>query len=747
MAKGFLVLLLLLLAAQIVRSSVDPEIRRSHKRWREDYDGGYSKTKSQIRAGGLQEKHVHATNALAKKYDNFGNLESLLFDREELKKYVLHYLQTHGFTKHPLIAENHEQRKSASSHLHGHRDSSLSELSNDNGKYKYSGDFPGLENQGGGLVNEDHSSSKAEELDYKTKQDRKQSEHRKKVDTKIIRDKAKHKQRHNSGHESQRTESHATNKRSPISEEKSRHHRQYSPYQFAQDLLAKKYSLPIYYSVREEDGKGSAHSYLHLSSNGQGVETKGKHRQYNKKRKYSAKGRQVSSKTNREGINLDKTSHQESKHKSKNAVKVSPLYAWPQPFDQEESKYEQQSRDEGHFTARYKSRVHQSSERDHKSVKHGNVMKVKSTPDLDSHNLKYKDNLRSRKHSSAGHRSGKRDFIAVRPRQSLELEGFDVQPVHSKVRHQRKRKAPRGKKQLFSKSSESLRQSHEQERKGRRKSTVTSESHEQNDHFKSGGARKKSRQRETERKGSYIERSAKHARRKNTKSSFRKDSRKDQQGARKKNIVALKSEKKSRDSKKERVKKKSRRHGGRKTAVGRKSSHPGQTSHTEKSYTALQDNHSQKKARRKSYVARKSSKHRIHEKNNHRRGTKRSALHRKAKTTAHKREMSMRHKDSQKAKFSATWESLDKRKIPSWYDEAKFGIFVHWGVYSVPSLGSEWFWYHWKGQHMQKYVDFTRENFPPRFSYSEFAPMFRAEFFDAKQWAQLVARSGARYDS
>jgi alpha-L-fucosidase len=44
------------------------------------------------------------------------------------------------------------------------------------------------------------------------------------------------------------------------------------------------------------------------------------------------------------------------------------------------------------------------------------------------------------------------------------------------------------------------------------------------------------------------------------------------------------------------------------------------------------------------------------------------------------------------ARFDPTWESLDSRPLPAWFDQAKFGIFIHWGVFSVPSFGSEWFW-------------------------------------------------------
>ena len=51
-----------------------------------------------------------------------------------------------------------------------------------------------------------------------------------------------------------------------------------------------------------------------------------------------------------------------------------------------------------------------------------------------------------------------------------------------------------------------------------------------------------------------------------------------------------------------------------------------------------------------------------------------------------------------KIKYKATWESLDSRPLPKWYDDAKFGIMIHWGVYSVPSYGNEWFWSLWEGK-------------------------------------------------
>jgi len=57
-----------------------------------------------------------------------------------------------------------------------------------------------------------------------------------------------------------------------------------------------------------------------------------------------------------------------------------------------------------------------------------------------------------------------------------------------------------------------------------------------------------------------------------------------------------------------------------------------------------------------------------------------------------------KHLNRQPKKYSPTWESLDQRPLPGWYDQAKVGIFLHWGVYSVPSFGSEWFWKYWKGE-------------------------------------------------
>ncbi|XP_071813119.1 alpha-L-fucosidase-like isoform X2 [Apostichopus japonicus] len=96
-------------------------------------------------------------------------------------------------------------------------------------------------------------------------------------------------------------------------------------------------------------------------------------------------------------------------------------------------------------------------------------------------------------------------------------------------------------------------------------------------------------------------------------------------------------------------------------------------------------------------------------------------------------------------RYTPNWKSLDSRPIPDWYEDAKFGIFIHWGVYSVPSFGSEWFWWYWQGQHSINYEAFMRSNYRPGFTYTDFAPAFTAEFFNPKHWADIIEASGAKY--
>ncbi|MEM9940063.1 MAG: alpha-L-fucosidase [Planctomycetota bacterium] len=103
-----------------------------------------------------------------------------------------------------------------------------------------------------------------------------------------------------------------------------------------------------------------------------------------------------------------------------------------------------------------------------------------------------------------------------------------------------------------------------------------------------------------------------------------------------------------------------------------------------------------------------------------------------------------------KGPFESNWSSLEKYEIPQWYKDAKFGIFIHWGAYSVPAFGSEWY-------PRQMYIDTKRrgDNFfqhhideygpQKEFGYKDFIPQFKAEKFDASAWAKLFKETGARY--
>ena len=138
-------------------------------------------------------------------------------------------------------------------------------------------------------------------------------------------------------------------------------------------------------------------------------------------------------------------------------------------------------------------------------------------------------------------------------------------------------------------------------------------------------------------------------------------------------------------------------------------------------------------------------------------------------------------------RYNDSWASLDSRPLPEWFDDAKFGIFIHWGVYSVPSWSpvgeyAEWYWDRLRNQddnevtaafhngtpHTRKQQRHDPRSSPnppptnspallapplrlcaatygPSFRYQDFAPMFKAELFNATAWADLFRRSGARY--
>ena len=110
--------------------------------------------------------------------------------------------------------------------------------------------------------------------------------------------------------------------------------------------------------------------------------------------------------------------------------------------------------------------------------------------------------------------------------------------------------------------------------------------------------------------------------------------------------------------------------------------------------------------------------------------------------------------------YEPTWESLDQRETPEWFEDAKFGIFIHWGLYSVPAYTNkgtyaEWYWHslvadpsQFNEKRLKRHLvttEFHNDNYGEDFEYPDFRKMFKAEFFDPIEWANIFKRSGAKY--
>jgi len=97
-------------------------------------------------------------------------------------------------------------------------------------------------------------------------------------------------------------------------------------------------------------------------------------------------------------------------------------------------------------------------------------------------------------------------------------------------------------------------------------------------------------------------------------------------------------------------------------------------------------------------------------------------------------------------RYQATWESLKKYNTPDWFRDAKFGIFIHWGVYSVPAYSSEWYprlMYQQGSDEFKHHVaTYGPQN---KFGYKDFIPMFKAEKFNPQEWVALFKKAGAKY--
>ena len=96
--------------------------------------------------------------------------------------------------------------------------------------------------------------------------------------------------------------------------------------------------------------------------------------------------------------------------------------------------------------------------------------------------------------------------------------------------------------------------------------------------------------------------------------------------------------------------------------------------------------------------------------------------------------------------FQPNWELLKGYQIPQWYEDAKFGIFIHWGAYSVPAFESEWYPRRMYEQGTPVFAHHVETYGPQdKFGYKDFIPMFQGEHFDPDAWAQLFAEAGAKF--
>ena len=97
--------------------------------------------------------------------------------------------------------------------------------------------------------------------------------------------------------------------------------------------------------------------------------------------------------------------------------------------------------------------------------------------------------------------------------------------------------------------------------------------------------------------------------------------------------------------------------------------------------------------------------------------------------------------------YLENFQSLSGHKAaPDWFADAKLGIYFHWGVFSVPAFSSEWYP---RNMHIEGHPVFNHhlETYGPlsEFGYHDFVPMFKAENFNAAEWAELFAKAGARF--
>ncbi len=96
--------------------------------------------------------------------------------------------------------------------------------------------------------------------------------------------------------------------------------------------------------------------------------------------------------------------------------------------------------------------------------------------------------------------------------------------------------------------------------------------------------------------------------------------------------------------------------------------------------------------------------------------------------------------------FHSDWKSLGNHQVPDWYRDAKFGIFIHWGLYSVPAYANEWYSRNMYQQGEDAFKHHLATYGPQdKFGYKDFIPLFKAEKFDPAHWAKVFKEAGAKY--
>lgn len=105
---------------------------------------------------------------------------------------------------------------------------------------------------------------------------------------------------------------------------------------------------------------------------------------------------------------------------------------------------------------------------------------------------------------------------------------------------------------------------------------------------------------------------------------------------------------------------------------------------------------------------------------------------------------------TKKINYLPNWESLSQYECPEWFRDAKFGIYTHWGPYSVPSWENEWYprlMYTIEPTRKGDFYKYHKETWGDvsEFGYKDFVPLFTAEKFNADEWADLFKQSGAKF--